>query len=326
MKKNATLAALAALLLAGAAQAQQVAVPTFTDPGAYNNYIVGEQRELLKKNLRYISKSAHSDNEKKIANRRLDVVKQNELALARLARLKAYDGDKDFKDKATEALYQQLKVYSVDYKQVDFLAATRTQSYENMEAYFRAMEVAEGKLAAVNDSVNAAQQRFARHHAMTISRDPEVERLDKYIEAVSAVNAYQHQVYLAEFRLEKANARVSDALAAQDAAAFETARQQLVEDAKAAQTALAAVPAFQGKDALYRDATRRMADFYGGLAANQYVRVKELVEKKNTLSKAEATEFNSFVAFYNKESQRVGQAYNQAANAFQATYIPVFND
>lgn len=325
MKKTFTLAALAALsLTAFTARAQ--AVPVFTNPGDYNNFIVGEQRELLKKNLRYISKSAHSENERKIEARRLDVVKQNEISLAKLAKLKPYEGDKDFKEKATEALYQQLKVYSDDYKKVDFLASTRTRSYENMEAYFQAMERAEKKLQAVGDSVDAAQKRFAKRHKMTISKDAEVDRLDKYIEEVSAVNAYQHEVFLAEFRLEKANARVNDALSAQDATAFETARQQLMEDAKAAQTALATVPAFRGKDAQYRDATKRLVDFYAGMAANQYVRVQALLEKKNTMDQGEAKEYNSFVAFYNKESQRVGQAYNQAANAFQATYIPVFND
>lgn len=309
-----------------AATARAQTVPTFTNPVEYNNYIVGEQRELLKKNLRYISKSAHSDNEKKIEARRLDVVKQNEISLAKLAKLKPYDGDNDFKDKATEALYQQLKVYSDDYKKVDFLAATRTRSYENMEEYYRMMEAAEKKLQAVGDSVDAAQKRFARRHKMTISKDPEVDRLDKYIADVSEVNAYHHRVYLAEFRLEKANARVSDAMQAQDATAFEAARQQLVTDAEEAKKALATIPAFRGKDARYRDATRRMVDFYGGLAANQYVRIQTLLEKKNTLDQSEAKEFNSFAAYYNKESQRIGQDYNQAANTFQATYIPVFND
>jgi len=326
MKKTFTLGtlALAMLILPSAVQAQ--AVPTFTNPTDYNNYIVNEQRLLLRKNLRYISKSAHSDNEKKIEARRLDVVKQNELALARLAKLKAYEGDVDFKENATDALLMQLKVYSEDYKNVDFLAATRTQSFENMEQYFRAMEIAEAKLQAVGDSVDAAQKRFAKRHKLTITRDKETEELDKYIEAVAVVNAYQHKVYLAQFRIEKASARVGDAMSAQDVAAFGEARKQLAEDAKNALADLAVIPAFRGKDTQYRDATRNLVSFYAGLASNQFVKMEGLLDHKDSLTKEEAKEFNGYIAYYNANSQKLNQAYNQAANNFQATYIPVFND
>jgi hypothetical protein len=325
MKRTFTLSVFALFVVASSA-AQAQAVPTFTNPTEYNNFIVGEQRLLLKKNLRYISKSAHSDNEKKIEARRLEVVKQNEVSLAKLAKLKAFEGDLDFKDKATEALYQQLKVYSEDYKMVDFLAATRTRSYENMEQYFRAMEVAEAKLQAVGDSVDVAQKRFAQRHKLTITRDPETEQLDKYIEAVSAVNAYQHKVYLAQFRVEKANGKVGDAMAAQDVAAFADARKQLAEETKAAAAELAAVPAFRGKDTQYRDATRNLVNFYAGLASNQFVKMEALLDHKDSLTKEEAKEINGYIAYYNTNSQKHGQAYNQAANAFQAAYIPVFND
>lgn len=321
-----TLCGMAVLAAASSAAAQQMAVPTFTNPSDYNNYIVNEQRQLLRKNLRYISKAAHSDNEKKIENRRLDVVQQNELALARLAKLKAYEGDKDFKGKATEALYQQLKVYSDDYKQVDFLAATRTKSVENMEAYFRAQERAEAKLQAVGDSVNAAQLRFARHHGMSITRDKEVDELDRYIAQVSEVNAYQHRVVVPQFRLEKAIARVTDALNAQDAAAFETARTQLLADAKLAQDELAAIQPFRNKDTQYRDAATNLAKLYTELANSQFVKTQALMTQKNSLTKAQVTEINGYINYFNQNSNRLIQAYNQASSNFAATYVPVFTD
>lgn len=308
------------------ATAQQLTVPVFTNPGDYNNFIVNEQRELLKKNLRYISKAAHSENEKKIESRRLEVVKQNELSLARLAKLKPYEGDKDFKENATEALYQQLKVYSEDYKRVDFLAATRTQSVENMEAYFRAQEAAETKLQGVGDSVDAAQKRFAKRHGMTLSTDRETQELDRYIAQVSEVNAYQHRIIVPQFRMEKAIARVMDALNGQDPAALESARTQLLEDVKTAQAELAAVPAFRGKDGKYRDAASSMATYYTGLGTNQLVKIKGFMERRNSLTKADVTEVNGHIAYLNANNSRVSQAYNQAANNFSATYIPVFND
>ncbi|GAB2965132.1 hypothetical protein GCM10027048_38350 [Hymenobacter coalescens] len=316
-----TLLTAACLGLATAASAQ-----TFTDPGAYNNYIVAEQRAMLKKNLRYISKAAHSDNEKKIDSKRLELVKQTELSLNKLAKLPAFKDDKGFKEQTTEAFYQLLKVYSEDYKAVDLLAATRTATVENMEQYFRLQEVAERKLQVINDSVDAAQARFARRHGMSIGEDPEGRRLAQYMAQVSEVNAYQHQVFLGHFRIEKANAKLSDALSAQDAAGFEAARVQLLADARAALAELSAVPAFRGKDAQYRDAAKNLVSFYAGMCEKQFVQLQELMLRKDQLSKADVTAFNSCINQLNAGGQKHTEAYNRAGSAFMAAYIPVMNE
>lgn len=299
---------------------------TFTDPGAYNNFIVSEQRAMLKKNLRYISKSAHSDNEKKIDAKRQDLIKQTELSLNKIAKLPAFQDDKGFKEQTTEALYQLLKVYSEDYKAVDMLAATRTATVENMEQYFKLQEIAEAKMQVINDSVDAAQARFAKRHNMTISEDPEGKRLAQYMRQVSEVNSYQHRVYLAQFRIEKASARLTDALSSQDAAAFEAARLQLVADAQTATTELTAIKPFRGKDAQYRDAARNLVKFYAAFAANQAAQMKTFLDRKNDLTKIEADKFNGIIGYYNTQNQKLATAYNQAGNNFQATYIPVFKD
>ncbi|MCB2377097.1 hypothetical protein LGH70_05860 [Hymenobacter sp. BT635] len=299
---------------------------TFTDPGAYNNFIIGEQRAMLKKNLRYISKAAHSDNEKKVDAKRMELVKQTEISLAKLAKLPAFEDDKGFKDQTTEAFYQQLKVYSEDYKAVDMMAGTRTGSVENMERYLHAQEVAEGKLQAVNDSVNAAQQRFAKRHKMTVGEDPEGKRLSQYMKQVSEVNTYQHQVFLAQFRTEKASAMLADAMRQQNAADFEAARVQLQADTQAALDQLAAVPAFRGKDAQYRDAARNLVKTYNSMCADQFVKLKDLIERKDKLSKADVDLYNKCISFYNTQNQKVVNAYNQASSTFMATYVPVFSD
>ncbi|QJX48695.1 hypothetical protein HMJ29_17930 [Hymenobacter taeanensis] len=315
---------LTAALLTGLATT--ASAQTFTDPGAYNNFIVAEQRAMLKKNLRYISKAAHSDNEKKIDSKRQDLIKQTELSLNKVAKMPAFQDDKGFKEQTTEALYQLLKVYSEDYKAVDMLAATRTATVENMEQYFRLQEIAEAKMQVVNDSVDAAQKRFAQRHKMTISEDPEGKRLANYMRQVSEVNSYQHKVYLAQFRMEKASARLLDALNAQDAAAFEAARQQLVLDTQTATKELSAIAPFRGKDAQYRDAARNLVKFYGAFATNQATQMQGLMEHKDRLTKVEADKFNGFIKGYNTQNQKLVAAYNQAGSNFQATYIPVFND
>ncbi|HEX8658311.1 MAG TPA: hypothetical protein VF690_12285 [Hymenobacter sp.] len=299
---------------------------TADDPAAYNNAIVNEQIDLLKKNLRYISKAAHSENDRKIENRRLEVVEQNKVAVAKLQRMSAFKGNGELRAAALAAFKTMLAVYSADYKQVNALAATRTQSFEAMQQFFDAQEVAEQKLAVVDDSVNAAQKRFAKQFGMSIETSKESARLAEYTRQVSAVNHYQHQVFLPYFRVQKASAKLTDALNAQDAAAFEAARVLLAAAAEKSAADLSAVPAFRGKDVAYRNAARDVANMYVVLCANQFGQLAELMKRKDQLSKVDVQTFNTHINAYNTQNQKFNEAYNRTSAAFMNTYVPVMND
>ncbi|WBO86154.1 LIC11966 family surface protein [Hymenobacter yonginensis] len=298
----------------------------FTDPGAYNNAIVAEQLIMQKKNLRYISKAAHSENERKIEARRQDVVAQNKASLAKISHMPGYEGNTEFRDRAKAAFQQMLDVYAADYKQVNSLAASRTQSLEAMQRYFDAVEAAEQKLEVAGDSMEAAQKRFAARYKMTMSEDAEARKMSAVIRQVSEVNTYQHKVFLAFFRVEKANAKLTDGLNAQNAADFEAARVLLAAETDKALAELNAVPAFRGKDTQYRDATRDYAKFYLIWSANQFKKMTELIENKDKLTKVDVDTFNGYIKAYNAQNSKLMDAYNRAANNFQAAYIPVFND
>ncbi|MBF9220388.1 LIC11966 family surface protein [Hymenobacter ruricola] len=303
------------------------AAQSFTDPASYNNAIVNEQVDLLKKNLRYISKAAHSENDRKIENRRLEVVEQNKVAVANVQRMPAaYKGNSELRASALTAFKTMLDVYSADYKKVNALASTRTESFEAMQRYFDAQEEAEKKLAVVDDSVNAAQKRFAKQFGMSIESSKESARLAEYTRQVSAVNKYQHQVFLPYFRVQKASAKLTDALNAQDAAAFEAARATLATEAEKSAAELAAVPAFRGKDVAYRNAARDLANLYVVMCAKQFVQIAELLKNKDRLTKVDAQTINANINAYNTQNQKYNEAYNKTSAAFMDTYVPVMND
>ncbi|MBD2721239.1 LIC11966 family surface protein [Hymenobacter armeniacus] len=309
------------------ALALPAAAQTFSDPASYNNAIVNEQVELLKKNLRYISKAAHSENDRKIENRRLEVVEQNKVAVANVQRMPAaYKGNTELRTSALNAFKTMLEVYSADYKQVNALAATRTESFEAMQRYFDAQEVAEKKLAVVDDSVNAAQKRFAKQFGMSIESSKESAKLAEYTRQVSAVNKYQHQVFLPYFRVQKASAKLTDALNSQDAAAFEAARVTLAAEAEKSAAELSAVPAFRGKDVAYRNAARDLANLYVVMCAKQFVQIAELLKNKDHLTKVDAQTINNNINAYNTQNQKFNEAYNKTSAAFMDTYVPVMND
>ncbi|MCI1187592.1 hypothetical protein MON38_09185 [Hymenobacter sp. DH14] len=312
-------------LLAAIARPAAAQAPA-QDPGAYNNAIVAEQVDLLKKNLRYISKAAHSENDRKIENRRLEVVEQNKLALSRLQHLAAFKGNDEFRLAAIRAFKTTLDVYSADFKQVNTLASTRSDSYEAMQRFFDAQEAANKKLAVVSDSVDAAQQRFAKAQGFSLSTSRESAKLSAYAKAVDEVNHYQHEVFLPYFRLQKFTARLSDALNAQDAAAFEAARVAVGAEADKTAAELAALPGFRGKDMAYRNAARDYANMYVVLCANQFVQMAELMKNKDHLTKADVQTINGHIATFNQQRQKYNDAYNRTASAFMDTYVPVMND
>ena len=302
------------------------AAQSSADPGAYNNAIVAEQVDLLKKNLRYISKAAHSENDRKIENRRLEVVEQNKVALAKLQHMAPFKGNDEFRLAAIKAFKTTLDVYSADFKQVNALATNRSDSYEAMQRFFDAQEAANKKLAVVSDSVDAAQQRFAKAHGFTLSASRESNKLSAYAKAVDEVNHYQHEVFLPYFRLQKFTARLTDALNAQDATAFEAARVAVAAEAEKTAAELAALPGFRGKDVAYRNAARDYANMYVVLCANQFVQMAELMKNKDHLTKTDAQTINGHIATFNQQRQKYNDAYNRTASAFMDTYVPVMND
>jgi hypothetical protein len=299
---------------------------TYDDPAAYNNAIVNEQIDLLKKNLRYISKAAHSENDRKIESRRLEVVEQNKVAVAKVKRMPAFKGNSELRAKALAAFQTMLDVYAADYKEVNALASTRTESFEAMQRYFDAQEVAEQKLAVVGDSVDAAQKRFAKQFGMNIETSKETAKLAEYTRQVSAVNHYQHQVFLPYFRVQKASAKLTDALNSQDATAFEAARANLAIEAEKSAAELTTVPAFRGNDVAYRNAARDLANLYVVMCAKEFVQVAELMKQKDRLTKVDAQTINAHINSYNTKNQKFNEAYNRTSAAFMNTYVPVMND
>ncbi|TYZ08412.1 hypothetical protein FY528_13265 [Hymenobacter lutimineralis] len=318
-----TLLTAAFLMLAGTTATAQT---KFTEPVEYNNFIVAEQQVMMQKCLRYISKSAHSENEKKIAARLQDVITQNKLSLAKISHLPAFKGNTDFRDKAKASFQQMLSVYSLDYKKVNALAAGRTQSLEAMQQYFDTMEQAEAKLEAAGDSVEAAQQRFARQFGLTIQETPASRKMGETMRQISEVSAYHHKVYLTTFRLEKVNAAFSAALSKQDAAAFETARTQLEAAAEISAAELAALPAFRGKQNQYRDAAKNLANFYVVECGNDFRKLQELLVRKDQLTRADVEDYNRYIKTLNTQGQKFNEAYNKASTAFLDSNVPVFND
>jgi hypothetical protein len=310
---------LAATILPSAAQ-------TFADPASYNNFIVNEQLVLLKKNLRYISKAAHSENERKIEARRMDVVEQNKIAVSKLQHLPAYKGNTELRNKALAAFQTTLNVYMADYKQVNALASGRNASFEAMQQYFAAQEVADKKLIAAGDSVNEAQKRFAKQFGLSIETSRETLKLSEYTRKVTEVNEYQHLVFLPFFRLQKVTDKLTTALNAQDAVAFDAARVLVAAEAEKTATELSALPAFRGKDAGYRNAARDVANMYVLLCGNQFLQVTELLRKKDTLNKVEAQTINGHINTFNTQNQKYTEAYNRGQSAFLDTYVPVMND
>lgn len=306
-----------------AALAQLVAAQAHLDPVSYNNAIVAEQVDLLKKNLCYVSKAAQADSAIKMEAWQLDMVKQNKACLAKLTELKDCDGDVTFRNEVIAALHEQLKVYAGDCKRVNLLGVTRALSLKNMTQYFGAMEAAEARLQALGDTVQMAQTRFARRHKMAISYNRELALLNGRFRYVSGAKAYQHQMFLVKFRIEKAGARVSNALRGQNVAGLGPARQHLLEETQAA---MGAITPFQGRYTEYASTTIDLAVFYVSMALRQFTKMERLMARKTHLTEAEATEIRGYIGFYNTNRRRLSKACDRAANDFQVMYIPVDND
>ncbi len=96
--------------------------------------------------MRYVSAAAHSKRARKIEKRRKGLVKATTEAIKTLKKLPAYQKDVAFRDATANAMELSLAVFNDDYAKIVDMEAVAEQSYDLMEAFMLAKDMANEKL------------------------------------------------------------------------------------------------------------------------------------------------------------------------------------
>src|SRR5688572_4078637 len=200
---------------------------TFASGGEYMNFIGTQYRQITNDFLSYTSAVAHGKNARKIDARRKNLLTTVSDARRNIAKMPAFKGDKSLRDSVNAFLKISYNILNEDYGKIVNLEEVAEQSYDAMEAYFLAQELADKKLTEANQRLTATEKAFAGKYGVNLIEGE--DDLSKKILKANQVGEYNRKIYLVFFKNFKQEAYLLDAMQKKDLNAIEQNRNTLAK-------------------------------------------------------------------------------------------------
>lgn len=270
----------------------------FDNAVEYNAFIVQEQHEVVKKNLEYISFSIHHDDYQLIEAKRKAVLKQISQARARIAGMPAFKGNNRLKKEATAVLVEYQGAFEDDFKKAIELGKKSKDSFEAMEAYFKAQDKSEDRVTKAMQRFNKVQEQFVTQHNLTFGAAEVQDDLTLKMRQIAALNQYVRRVFLEYFSVSKAFTKMLSVLQTQKSKLLETERKQVIRQAEKAIPVLRNYGAFNGEDE-YLNQTVKVIAYYRDLAKNEFLEVSTILGKQPQIDQQDIAYINKVLRDYN---------------------------
>lgn len=298
---------------------------TLDSPGAYISFMGEQYKEIQKDMLSYTSAVGHGKSARKVENKRKELLQTNKSARKKIAALAPYAGDKSLRDSAVSFLDMSYHVLNDDYGKIVNLEEVAEQSYDAMEAYMLAQDLASDKLKQAGEMLSLTEKSFAATHNVTlIEGDDEVS---KKMRVASAVNDYHRTIYLIFFKSYKQEAYLMDAIAKKDINGIEQNKNSLMTFAQEGISKLDTIKAYNGDKSLIASC-KQMLEFYksecGKIPSitNYYLKEESFQKVKKAFdAKSESDRKQADVDQYNKAISEI----NQGVNEYNATNTALNN-
>ncbi len=327
-------------------------VPAFSqstsDAVSYLN-IIGEQYENIRSEMwDYTSTMAHSRSAKIVENKRVELLKAIGKSIKVVSNMQPFNKDYSLRDSVVAFLTLDYNVLNNDFARIIDMEAVAEQSYDLMEVYLLAQELANKKLDEASDRIDVQYLAFAEKHGVTL-----VEKEDnisiKLKRSAEAFN-YYNKVYLVFFKAYKQEMYLMDAIKRNDINAIEQNRSALKSISEEGVKKLDVIKHYKGDNTI-NGSCKKLLTFYIDEAGNkipiiadfllvseEYKKMSALFDSKDrmTLSNEEINKYNESVNAYNKgltkfnttnsnlNNQRGNNidAWNNSVNAFMTRHIP----
>lgn len=309
MKRTFTLltSVLFLLFLSGS---QQVVAQDFKNAAEYMSFMGKKQTAISKDLWSYISAVAHGKRAKKIEKRRQELIATSRSAQYEIQKMPPFEGDASLRDSVVSYLKLSHDILNEDYARIVDMEEIAEQSYDLMEAYLMAKELANDKLDQAGEMLVQQQQLFAQKHNINLSENK--SKLSEKLEKAGDVFKYYNQFYLIFFKSYKQEAYLMDALESNDLSALEQNKNALLKFSEEGLHKLDTMPRFKN-DATLKLACIQMMNFYKMEAADKFPAIIDFYLKKEEFEKIKI----SFDAKKQSElTQQDIDQYNTAVNDY----------
>lgn len=297
-----------------------------TNPGEYMDYFSTEYLQIQKDMWDYTKSVSHGRSARKVDKRRGELIQSVSSALGKAKRAKAFKEDTQYRDSII--LYFDLigKVLREDYAEIVDMEAIAEQSYDAMEAYMTARDMASDKLGEASDMLSKEHKAFAERNDVTII-ESEDTKLDVKMDIANLVYDHYNEVYLVFFKSYKQEMYLLDAMERKDVSAIEQNRNALLETVEEGLEKLKGIKKYEG-DPLMITATRQLLAFYQDEAENEinalftYLEVSENwgTIKEAFDAKKPKNRTQEDVDAYNNGVKSINEATNEYNEMNEQTY------
>lgn len=281
-------------------------------PEIYNNFIVGEYKKVLKKQLRYIKISIYSDNEASKEGHRNDVIGQLDRSIYKLNQIENYDSLSTFLDEFVVFMTTVRSIYDIELKRTDELAKSSSSSFEAMQNYFNQFDKVDAKANAAALKVVKAQKEFADRHKMILVIDD--EEFEKELEKTHNALEYSQDIYLLYFKVAKINSYFVDAFNADDLPMMKRKQKELLAATIETSNTLKAKETFEG-NVEYKSSAGKLIKFYQTMAKSKYNKIIELYEEfgdRESMEEVDIQKLNNIITQYNTQSEDLYDTFIKA--------------
>lgn len=304
--------------------------------------------EITKDSWNYIRLATRGRSARRVNNKRKELLSTLKQAQKEAFRAGSFEGSTLLRD----AYIQYLKVYHAtidhDYGKIMDLEEIAERSYDAMEAYILAQEVAEEKLHEASSTLNQEIEVFANSNQINLIEN--TSRRGKKLLQASKAMSYYNDVFLIFFKAHHQESYFMQAVQAGDVNALEQSRAALASFAQEGLDRMDTIGRYEN-DLSLKIACIEALNFYltesgqqsDGLASffmakaefdkakaamdntPRRNRTQEMVdtynESVNTYNEA-INNFNQTMEQFNKRRSRVLETWNKTGDKFRNKHIP----
>ena len=285
---------------------------SFKNASEYLDFIATEQESVTKNMWKYTKAIAHSKNDRTINAKRNVLLKTVEKAIAKIENADGYDGE-DYKKQVLTYMRLNESLLNQDYAKIIDMKEVAEQSYDAMEAYVLARELADQKMEDAYNEYDTNFRLFATKHNISIV-ESETDLGNKMKISNQVFNHY-NELYLIYFKVSINEMYLIDALSKNDVGAIQQNANALSQTAKEGLEILKTVELYKN-DKSIAEVTKDAFEFFIDEADNQVPQLTEFLilnedfeTIKNTLEKTpERKQTKEQIDTYNKKVKDINKA------------------
>jgi hypothetical protein len=292
---------------------------TTSDALTYMETISKQFASIMDDTWDYTSTVAHSKSAGKVDSKRKALLKTLTEAKKTISKMSDFEGDASLRDTVLSFLTIDYNVLNDDYSKIVDMEAIADSSYDLMEAYLLAQEIAGNILDTANANLVTVQKTFATNHGITITDEKDI--VARKLESSAKVFKYYNKVYLIFFKSYKQDAYLWTAVTSGDISSIEQNKTLLLKNATEGLSLLDSIKSYKGDNSLVTTCKKALTfyklevgtklqdiiDYY--TSKEKFDKIKAAYDAKGSShSKAEVDEYNAAVV----EVNNAGTKYNTA--------------